>query len=144
MIAGRAFPREKRERGSDLIEFALVAFLCCILLVAFVEFGRFLLVYNSVANSARSGVRFAIVNGAGIGDGTRTGAGAAAVQAVVKNFAGSAPLDKTKLTVTVAPTTLGIIGSAVTVTVVYPYDPLSSYFPLSINLRSVSQGVIAF
>jgi Flp pilus assembly protein TadG len=142
MIAGRVFPREKRERGASLIEFALVAFLCCMLLVAFVEFGRFLLVYNSVANSARAGVRFAIVNGDG--NGSRAGAAALAVQTVVKNFAGSAPLDRTKLSVTVAPTTLGTVGSTVTVTVVYPYDPLSSYFPLSVNLRSVSQGVIAF
>ena len=88
-----------RERGSTLIEFALVGLLFLILLLSFVEFGRMLLVYNSVANAARAGVRYAIVNGdAG---GTRTGLGPdpnpQAVYDVVRQYATSAPLTGSRL-----------------------------------------------
>ena len=35
-------------------------------------------------------------------------------------------------------------GQPVSVSVIYPYDPLTAYFPLRVRLGSVSQGVIAF
>jgi hypothetical protein len=35
-------------------------------------------------------------------------------------------------------------GQLVSVTVIYPYDPLTSYFPFRVRLGSMSQGVIAF
>ena len=30
------------------------------------------------------------------------------------------------------------------VAMIYPYDPLTSYFPLQVRLGSISQGVIVF
>ena len=143
-----------REHGATLIEFALVAVLLCLLLLVLVDFGRMLLIYNSVAHAARTGVRYAIVHGDGAG--SRVGSGPAAdpsdVVAVVVNFAGSAPLNPALLAepgaVAVTYTNLGGggngIGDLVEVTVTYPYDPLMGYFPLSFNLRARSQGRIAF
>lgn len=144
--------RNIRERGTTLIEFALVALLCCLLLLAFVEFGRMILVYTTVANSARTGARYAITHG-----GTRN-AGATGMDApcgpgnnppnvvtVVKNFASAGLLDTSRLTINVTYTSgSNAPGSKVDVKVVYPYDPLSGYFPLRVRLGSISEGVITF
>jgi hypothetical protein len=146
----RSGSAKARRRGSSLIEFALVAVLLCLMLLVFVDFGRLFLVYNSVANSARAGLRYAIVHG-----NDRTGSGADGpsgpadnppeVISVVKNFADSAPLDRSRLNVTVTyPDGSNIIGALVQITVDYPYDPLLGYFPLDFNLRARSQGRIVF
>ena len=134
-----------RKRGSSLIEFALVALLFCFLLLAFIELGRMFLVYNSVANAAKAGVRYAIVHGdRGTGIcGAVTGL-PADIEGVVKAFASSAPLDVNQLTITVSYTPGNCRGSLVDVAVVYPYDPLVGYFPLQVNLGSTSEGVMAF
>ena len=87
--------------------------------------------------------------------GTRTGTGVdgpsgpaqnpSQVLTVIKNFASAGLLTTASLIITVnyagasnAP------GQPVSVTVIYPYDPLTAYFPLRVRLGSVSQGVIAF
>jgi hypothetical protein len=146
--------RKARERGANLIEFALVALLLCLLLLVFVDFGRMLLVYNSVNNSARAGVRYAIVHGAtrvvgsGVDGPSGPGNDPEWVVKVVKSFAASAPLNPNSLTVSVTYTPMGglgnSIGDLVEVVVTYPYDPLVGYFPLNFNLRGRSQGRIAF
>jgi Flp pilus assembly protein TadG len=124
-------------RGQSLVEFALCAFLLVMLLLGVVEIGRMILVYTTVANAAKAGVRYAEVHGA---NSPITNAN---VQTVVRNYLGAAPLTATNATIT--PSGVGgAIGTMVTVTVVYPYDPLSTYFPLSVNLGSSSQGVITF
>jgi len=55
--------RLRSERGSTLVEFGQVAFLLITTMLAMVEFGRMLVVYTTVANSARAGARYAIVHG---------------------------------------------------------------------------------
>jgi hypothetical protein len=137
-------------RGASLVEFAFVGLLCCLMLFAAVELGRMALVYNAVANAARAGLRYAIVHGS-----TRTGSGLDGpsgpgsnppeVVTVVDNFAGTGALSLSRLQVTVSyPDGLNNPGQRVDVQVVYPYDPLTTYFPLSVRLGSVSEGVIAF
>lgn len=135
---------EKRlERGAGMIEFAVVALLCTLLLLAFVEFGRMLLVYNAVANAAREGVRYATVNGNG--GGTRAGSTVEEVESVVRNFAATSPLNRDALSITVTyPDGSNSAGARVDVTVVYPYDPIVGYFPLQVNLASTSRGVITY
>jgi Flp pilus assembly protein TadG len=150
-----------RERGSGLIEFAIVGLLLCLLLLVFVEFGRIILVYNSVNHSARAGTRYAIVHGAnragGSGVDGQSGPGnTVQVENVVRNFASTAPLDPSRLIVAVTYPAISsacgtadnggsnVIGSIVQVAVTYPYDPFLGYFPLSFNLRGCSQGRIAF
>jgi len=142
--------RQTATRGQTLVEFSLVAFLSVMLLLSIVEISRMALVYTTVANAARAGVRYYIVHG-----GTRTGTGVdgpsgpaqnpSQVLTVIKNFASAGLLTTASLIITVnyagasnAP------GQPVSVTVIYPYDPLTAYFPLRVRLGSVSQGVIAF
>jgi Flp pilus assembly protein TadG len=139
------------DRGSSLLEFALIAVVFILVLLGVVEMGRMVLVYTTVANAARAGARYAIVHG-----GDRTGTGAdgpsgpgniSQVQTVVKNFASAGLLTTGNLTISVIyPNGANAVGSPVSVTVTYPYDPLVPFFDplLSNTLGSTSQGVITF
>jgi Flp pilus assembly protein TadG len=146
-----ALHARKSDRGETIIEFTLATVMLVILLLSVVEMGRMVLVYNTVANAARAGVRYAVVHG-----GDRTGSGAngpsgsgstTQVQTVVKDFAGAANLTPANLSITVSyPDGGNDAGSRVSVAVQYAYDPLVSYFisMLSVNMSSTSEGVIAF
>jgi Flp pilus assembly protein TadG len=138
------------ERGATLVEFAFVGLLCCLMLFATIEMGRMALVYNAVANAARAGLRYAIAHGS-----TRIGSGADGpsgpdsnppeVVTTVANFAGTGMLSLGRLQVAVTyPDGSNDPGNRVDVQVVYPYDPLTTYFPLQVRLGSRSEGVIAF
>jgi Flp pilus assembly protein TadG len=139
-----------RRRGSAIVEFSLVAFMTLIVVLGVVEMGRMILVYTDVANAARAGARYAIVHG-----NMRTGTGVdgpsgpadnpTQVVTVVTNFASAAPLDTSRLVVTVTyPSGSNSVGSPVKVTAVYPYDPFVSYLPLRVKLGSTSHGIITF
>jgi Flp pilus assembly protein TadG len=51
-----------RDRGQSVAEFALVIPIIVLLLVAFVEVGRAVFAYNTIANAARQAARVAAVN----------------------------------------------------------------------------------
>lgn len=139
-----------------MVEFALVLVLLLSVIFAGLEFDRMLMVYTSLANSARVGVRYAIVHGASrTGAGTTDKASGATnggnVVTAVKNFAKIGFLNPDNLNVTVTyPASANPLtdpgnspGSQVVVTVTYPYDPLT-FLPVSVNLSSTSRGVIVF
>jgi Flp pilus assembly protein TadG len=148
----RVIDRSREDRGSSLIEFALISFMFIILLAGVVEMGRMVLVYTTIANAARAGARYAIVHGA---DQTVSPSGpgnpctCTNVKTVVKNFA-SAGLVNTStppLTITVSyPNGNNNAGSLVTVKVMYTYDPFVNYFGTLLNktLGSTSEGVITY
>ncbi len=78
--------RIKDTRGQSAVEFSLAAFLLVMLLLGVVEVGRMVLVYTTVANAARAGMRYAIVHGS---DSPPT----TSVQTEVKNFLSAAPMN---------------------------------------------------
>jgi Flp pilus assembly protein TadG len=145
--------RSREDRGSSLIEFALISFMFVILLAGVVEMGRMVLVYTTISNAARAGARYAIAHG-----GDRTGPGATGVngpsgpgnttqvETVVKNFASAGLLNTSALTITVSYPNGNTAGSLVTVTVAYRYDPFVNYFSTLLNktLGSTSQGIITY
>ena len=150
----RAVDHWREDRGSSLLEFALISFMFVIVLAGVVEMGRMVLVYNTIANAAREGTRYAIVHG-----GTRSGPGATGVngpsgpgnttqvQTVVKNFASAGLVDTTALTITVSyPNGNNTAGSPVAVKVLYTYDPFVNFFSSILNttLGSTSEGVITY
>ena len=128
----------------------MVALLTIMLLLGIVEISRMALVYTSVANAARAGARYASVHGskrAGSGRDGPSGPGANPPEVVtmVKNFASAGLLNTANLLITVSyPGASNAPGQLVSVQVVYPYDPLTSYFSLRLRLGSISQGVIVF
>jgi Flp pilus assembly protein TadG len=62
VILRRSLRSRGRSRGQSLVEFALVFPIIVLLVVAFVEVGRAVFAYNTIANAARQGVRVATVN----------------------------------------------------------------------------------
>lgn len=136
--------------GQTLVEFSVVAFLLCMVMLAVVEIGRMVLVYNTVANAARAGARYAAVHGGsriGVGVDGPSGPGnnPAQVVTVVKNFASVGLLSGALLVITVEyPGNSNAPGQRVNVTAVYPYDPLTTWLPLRMRLGSTTQGVIVF
>ena len=150
MTSHRGGTSHGRAAGQTLVEFTLVTLLTVILLLSIVEISRMVLIYTTVANAARAGARYAIVHGA-----TRTGSGVDGpsgpggnppqVLTVIRNFASAGLLTTGNLIISVSyPGASNDPGQPVSVSVIYPYDPLTTYFPLRVRLGSQSQGVIAF
>lgn len=146
----RAGGRKRRNsRGGTLVEFAICAFLMVIVLLSVVEMARMVLVFTTLANSARAAARYAIVHGASrTGSGTNGPSGPgnnpAEVVQVVKSFASTGTLDTTRLTIIVTYIGGNAVGGSVNVAVSYPYDPFIRYLPLAVPLSSASRGVIVF
>jgi hypothetical protein len=117
-----------------------------------VEMCRLVLVYTTISNAARVGVRYATVHG------SDNSASVSTIQGVVNGYLSAATVYTPNATVNVCYATSlstypacsssagspGAPGTAVTVSVSYPYNPLTGYFQLNVNLASSSQGVIAF
>ena len=141
--------RRTSARGGTLVEFAICTFLMVIVLLSVVEMARMVLVFTTIANSARAAARYAIVHGAlRTGSGTNgpsgPGSNPAEVVQVVKNFASTGALDTTRLTISVTYIGGNAVGNSVNVAVSYPYDPLVGYLPLVVPLSSASRGVIVY
>jgi len=137
-----------RERGATLVEFAISVSMALLVMVACVEFDRVLLVYNSLTYAAQRGVRYATVHGSDrtttAGDPPSGPSDTSHVTAVTKYFAKFGALDSSKLTIKVNyPNGNSNPGSTVTVSVSYPYDPMT-YVPISLTLKGYSSGVIVF
>jgi Flp pilus assembly protein TadG len=140
-------------RGATTVEFAIVLMLLLTVILAGLEIDRLLLVYTTVANSARVGARYAIVHGssrsAGVGDPASGATDTTKVEEVVKAFARIGTLDPDKVAVEVKyPASTPLVagnepGNAVVVTVKYPYDPLT-FLPFTIDLATTTRGVIVF
>jgi Flp pilus assembly protein TadG len=140
-----------RRSGQTLVEFSITAFLTVLTFLFILEISRMVLVYAVIANAAREGVRYAIVHGStratGSAQNNASGPSAnpAQVLTVVDNFAGTGPLTVSRLVINVTyPGSSNAPGQTVNVSVVYPYDPLITYFPATLRLGSASQGVIQF
>lgn len=163
--------RHHTRRGATMIEFAFVLFILMIVILAGIEFDRMTLVYTTLANSSRVGVRYAIVHGS---NRTATGDPASGptdnppnVITVVRNFASAGVLNTAALPAadcsdqnapgicvqycsqTVTPGTWDCTkktntqGSLVKVRVIYTYDPFT-VLPLGVKLRSTTQGIVVF
>jgi Flp pilus assembly protein TadG len=154
--------KRRDEAGQALIEFALVAVFLVLLVVGFLELTLVMHTYNVLADSAKEGVRYAIVHGAANAAPSGPGCSnscAAACNAicgavgtgVVKTYAQASLHDTTAMTVLVDYNPGGNNGAGncnkspclVRVTVSYPY----TFFNLgwtSINVNAAAQGRIVY
>lgn len=157
-LRGRQGIRRGRgnERGAVQVEFAFMAVTLFLLIFGVVELERMLLVYTTLSNATKAAVRYAIVHGSDrVGTGF-TGPSAdgshANVDSVVTDLASAGTLKASNITVNVTYTACtpaaqcpfsNSPGSTVSVEAIYPYDPFF-VLPFTVNLRSVSQGIITF
>lgn len=53
---------KKREKGQELVEYALILPIMLLILMSILDLGRAVYYYSAIHNSAREGVRYGIVN----------------------------------------------------------------------------------
>ena len=136
----------RRERGTSMVELALVATAFLLLIFGIMDFGRALFTYHAVANAAREGSRWAMVRGS-----TCTVAGCPAAAADVQTYVqGRNGTLMTASDISVSTTYGGNTGCPagnqnpgclVTVTVTYPFHFAALPFA-DISMSSTSKMYI--
>jgi|SRR5580700_4007879 Flp pilus assembly protein TadG len=145
---------KRSQRGSTIVEFAIVAFVLLLVVFGVFEFCRMALVYADLANASRVAVRYAITHGvdrtsacnsgAGCGptDGTATASNICGTSGVLTSFA-DGPLNTSNLNCTYSGLG-GAVGTIVRINISYAYDPWFNIVPYRVTLSSTSQGVITY
>lgn len=109
----RTQKRRERERGAALVEFAIGATVFLTVMFAAIEFGRALWVHNALADAARRGARFAVVNSAASSDAVKNivvyGDAAGGTTPLVNNLSTA--------NVTVTYSSFGLSGGTATVSI---------------------------
>jgi len=155
--------KTRRMAGQALLEFAMVLLLVLTLIFGTMEIGLIVLSYNTVADAARAGLRYATVHGS-----FRTGSGVDGPSGPSNNPTNVVSAVQGVLTAAGLPTATGTtcppavagtatilvtypggqntIGQTVTVQACYGYTPVSAFLPLPslINLSSTTQGTICY
>jgi len=156
----------RSESGQSLIEFALTAVFLILLIVGFLEVVMMVHTYNVIADSAKEGVRYAIVHGSantgGVGPDCSTVAKCPVLlgdpgTGIVKTYAQYSLHNVTGTNMTVAADYTTVNGGVacnkspcmVRITVSYPYTPFfTSAKPVgwlpTITVNAASQGRIIF
>lgn len=119
----------KNNRGQALVEFALMLPILLLLVVGVMEFGLIINQYMVVAEAAREGARSAALGGSN-----------ATVTTVVR--AAASQIDGSQLTITIAPSTVRVRGSGVTVTVQKPVQAITKlvtpFFPVDFTVQGTA------
>jgi len=118
----RCIPRSRRFRetsrhrkGAALVEFAFIAPVFFLIVLAMIEFGRMIMVQQILTNATREGARRAIVEGA-----TRS-----EVENHVTNYLSNASVEGATVIVDPSDLSTAGFGDPVTVTVTVPFDTIS-------------------
>ena len=111
-----------RRRGAALVEFALISTLFLTMLLGMLQFGIYLSATNTLWNGAREGARVAAV----LSNSLPTADADAQIKEQIKKTI--APLDASKMTVTIAPTDSSARTYGTPVTVTVNYDMRSKLF----------------
>lgn len=147
--------RQQRQRGQAAVEFALVVVFLVVLLVSILEMTMFIYTYAALTNAAKEGVRYAIVHGASTG---------AAVSGTVKSLSTPCSIAATGSLLSTVQTYAALSlhntssmsinacfpdgdnkpGSAVQVSVSYPYQPIFGLRWASVTVSANSVGRIMF
>lgn len=125
----------RQERGSTLVEYAMILSLFLLLTMGVLEFGRAVWAYNSLSHGAREGSRYAIVRGAD--------SGRAATVEDVQDFVRNRLPSLAPVEVTTSWDPDNQAGSVVQVQVQYAFNPIVPLLP-PITLSSTSRMVISF
>lgn len=145
------------EAGQASVEFALTIVFIMLLLVGFIELVMMLHTYNVIGDSAKEGVRYAIVHGAANTGGSGPTCPCSAIDGaagtgVVKTYAQYSLHDTTAMTVTVDYNPGSNNGASacnkspclVRVTVSYPYQPFFGLGWPTVTVKAAAQGRIFF
>jgi Flp pilus assembly protein TadG len=146
------------ERGQSSVEFALMAIFILLLIVGFIEMVLFLHTYSVLADSAKEGIRYAIVHGADNTSASGPTCPCSAIDGapgtgVVKTYAKYSLHDTSKMTVTVDYNPNSANGAKacnvalcmVRVTVSYLYQPFFGLgWPKNVTVNAAADGRIVY
>jgi Flp pilus assembly protein TadG len=140
------------QRGIATVEFALVIVPLLLVIFGIFEMSLFLYTYNVVADSAKEGVRAAIVLGSDSTNSTSSSGSnpcssttLSTVYTTVCSFAAESFHNISGMTVTVSyPDTGNTPPNRVQVTVSYPYKPLLGLGWPSVTINAASEGRVMF
>jgi Flp pilus assembly protein TadG len=129
----------RRQRGSGVVDFAIVLPVFALATIGVFDFGRGLWTYNTIGNLARDATRYAAVRSAKSEDPSSQDKIAAHV---VSQLDG---LDPDRLTVTADWLPTNAPGSVVEVRLTYNFDPFTPFVPSALtHLTSRSRMTIAY
>ena len=111
----RRHSRRSNRRGVTAVEFALVAPLFFLLILAFIEFGWAMMASGILTNAAREGARTAALDGAEVAD----------VAAAVNRYLNAGGLPSVTPSVSPNPPSAATAGQNVTVTASLPFSQIS-------------------
>jgi Flp pilus assembly protein TadG len=157
MKSGSRFLR-RSEKGQAQVEFALTILFVLLLLFGIIELIMMIYTYTVLANSAKEGVRYAIVHGCDLDSGNCSGtcvfttsppnctdATGANVQAWVVNYAKASLHDTSAMTINVTyPDSSSVVPSRVRVTVTYNYQPLFGMGWPTVPVHAAAEGRIVY
>ena len=124
------------ERGTTIVEFALIVMLFFLLTLGLVDVGRAVWAYHSLTHAAREGARYAIVHG----DRSNDPATDTIISDLVKNRIPN--LSGVTVTTTWIPNNSQ--ASTVEVTAQYTFDPIMSVFDFTIPITATSRMAISY
>jgi hypothetical protein len=147
--------RRHGRRGQTLIEFALAGLFVLITIIGTVDVGRFLFTWNTLADGARAGMRYAETHGDNRtdcptcspdnpADGPSGSGDTGNVQDVVWRITSAAGLPNSAVSVTVSYPGGNSVNKTVAVTAQYSYTSLVPLIDLTRNISSTSEGTICF
>jgi Flp pilus assembly protein TadG len=121
----------KNDRGSALVETAIILPVLLLIVFGIFEFGRAMFISNTLNNAAREGARRAAVSPAPID-----------INAFV---ASSIPFDKTDLSITTTPETpVSGSGAPITVEVTLPFHTVTGLFPFLDNIDLKGEATMRY
>ncbi len=147
--------RQRLQRGQAAVEFALVVVFLVVLLVSILEMTMFIYTYAALTNAAKEGVRYAIVHGASAGatvtDTVKSlstpcsTAASGSLLSTVQTYAALSLHNTSSMSINACyPDGDNKPGSAVQVSVSYPYQPIFGLRWASVTVSANSVGRIAF
>jgi len=128
------------ERGATLVEFAIGATVFLMVMFAVVEFGRALWVHNALADAARRGARFAVINTAASSDAVKN------IVVYGDSAGGTTPLvnDLSTANVNVTYSSFGLSGGTATVSITnYQFQFVLPLVSTSIQMPSYATTLTA-
>ena len=149
----------RSQRGQSSIEFALTIVFVVVILVSMLELTMFIYTYSVLADAAKEGVRYAIVHGASGSDASGPASGTASTTpwpacntpatgsllSTVRTYAAASLHSTVTMNVYACyPDGNNKPGSAVQVSVNYPYQPLFGLSWPQVNVYANSAGRIMF
>src|SRR5579875_1657030 len=142
-----ALPHFRKEaHGQASIEFIFTVVFLVLFILGMIEVVMLVYTYSVLADSAKEGVRYAVVHGSGNASGSGPGCGdstGANVKTVVTNYAEYSFHSTSGMTVNVTyPESACTAPSLVRVTVSYPYQPFFGLGWPTVTVRAAAEGRI--